>query len=60
MICGGAVNVYFSYIPAGDEHVLAVAEVNNGISTGVKRTCRHLSRRYLSPIRAESNMCVVR
>ena len=26
MICGGAVNVYFSYIPAGDEHVLAVAE----------------------------------
>ncbi|MFR5783113.1 MAG: hypothetical protein ACLUEK_15495, partial [Oscillospiraceae bacterium] len=26
MICGGAVNVYFSYIPAHDPYVLSVAE----------------------------------
>lgn len=26
MICGGAVNVYFSYIPAHDSYVLSVAE----------------------------------
>lgn len=26
MICGGAVNVFFSFIPAGDEHCLKIAE----------------------------------
>ena len=30
MICGGAVEVYFHYIPAGDPHVLALAEEAEG------------------------------
>ncbi len=42
MICGGAVNVYFHFIPAGDENAIAVADEVKETSAGAIAALRSL------------------